>query len=590
MRITSILLPLCFLTIGLCAQQKIELISLGKKVNTRYHEGAPIISADGNTLYFFVTNHPDNTYGKEGSQDIWYSERQSDGLWGESQHISKPLNQHHSNEVFKVFPDGQSLFIRGGKSKNSKGFSFSYKSGSLWGSSQEIEVENFKKMNIGRFYGATMSSDKKTMLIYMSEKEHSAFSDLYVSFVQADGKWSMPEKIGSPINTSRDEFAPFLSHDDKTMYYSSSRKDMGLGGPDIYKTTRLDDTWLSWSTPENMGKPINTRAFDAYMSVDEEGNLFVTSAGDMRDGGNLDIYTLKPKEPELRLIATVSNRESEETIESEVSLKAHRNGKDTIINTAYDGAFEMIFLKEVVYEASINSRGYQPYTSTVTIPTFESDTTMYLEFTLTPKIVKPIVSGTVYDEKTKEVIEAEVLYSSSEDFNEKPLITDNGYFEIEVEIKQMYYFNVSKEGYLNANDSLDISEMEDPIFAGKDIYLTPIEVGTTVRLDHIYFDFDKATLKPASYEELDKVVEFLNDNETISIEIGGHTDSKGADDYNQRLSHSRAESVRTYVTEQGIEAARITAQGYGESQPEETNDTEEGRATNRRVVFTVLEK
>jgi len=590
MRTKVLLLPLCLIVSSLWSQQKIELINLGKKVNTRYHEGAPIISADGNTLYFFVTNHPDNTFGKEGSQDIWYSERQADGTWGESKHIDKPLNQHHSNEVFKVFPDGRSIFVRGGRSKNSKGFSLSNKSGNLWGSPQELNVENFKKMNIGRFYGATMSSDKKVMIIYMSEKEHSAFSDLYVSFVQPDGKWSMPKKIGTPINTSRDEFAPFLAHDDKTMYYSSSRKDMGLGGPDIYKTTRLDETWLNWSAPVNMGKPINTRAFDAYMSVDEDGNLFVTSAGDMRDGGNLDIYTLKPKDPELTLTTTISNQKTTETIEAIIGLKAHRHGKDTTINTTDDGTFELIFLSSVTYEASISARGYEPMDTTLLIPTFGEDTTMYIEYSLVPKVAKPIISGTIYDEKTKEKIDAEVTYSSSEDLEEIVLTTDNGYFEQEVINKVIYFFNVTKEGYLNATDSLDISSMEDPIFAGKDIYLTPIEVGTTVRLDHIYFDFDKATLKPASFEELDKVVKFLNDNATITIEIGGHTDSKGADSYNLTLSQARSEAVKNYIIERDIDENRITAQGYGETEPETTNDTEEGRAINRRVVFTVLEK
>lgn len=590
MKITYFLLPLCLLVTSLWSQQKIQLINLGKKVNTRYHEGAPIISADGNTLYFFVTNHPDNTFGKEGSQDIWYSERQSDGTWGESKHIEKPLNQHHSNEVFKVFPDGKSIFIRGGRSKNSKGFSFSYKSGNAWGGPQELDVENFKKMNIGRFYGATMSSDKKVMIIYMSEKDHSSFSDLYVSFSQGDGKWSIPSKIGSPINTSRDEFAPFLAHDGKTMYYSSSRKDMGLGGPDIYKTTRLDDTWLKWSDPINMGKPINTRAFDAYMSVDKEGNLFVTSAGDTRDGGNLDIFTLKPKDPELKLTSIISNRKTEETIEATVALTAHRHGKDTIINTTEDGAFNLIFLSSTTLEAKISARGYESLDTTLVIPTFTADTTLYIEYGLIPKIAKPIISGTIIDQKTNEQIDAEVTYSSSEDFKKEVLTTENGYFEKEVVKKVMYYFNVSKEGYLNTTDSLDISNMEDPIFAGKNIYLTPIEVGTTVRLDHIYFDFDKATLKPASFEELDKVVNFMNDNPTITVEIGGHTDSKGADNYNLTLSQSRSEAVRAYIVEHDINEDRITAQGYGEAQPETTNDTEEGRAINRRVVFTILEK
>ena len=583
------LLPLYLLSSALWSQQKIELVNLGKKVNTRYHEGAPIISADGNTLYFFVTYHPDNTYGKKG-QDIWYSERQQNGTWGESKHIGKPLNQHHSNEVFKVFPDGKSLLIRGEQSKNSKGFSFSYKSGNAWGAPKKLNVENFKKMNLGRFYGATMSSDKKVMIIYMSEKEHSTFNDLYVSFVKQDGKWSIPKKIGTPINTSRDEFAPFLAHDNKTMYYSSSRKDMGLGGPDIYKTTRLDDTWLNWSAPINMGKPINTRAFDAYMSVDKAGNLFVTSAGDTRDGGNLDIFTLKPKAPELKFTSTISNHKTEETIEASITLKAHRHDKDTTINTSEEGVFELLFLSSVSYEVNVSARGYESLDTTLVIPVFETDTSMYVEYKLMPTIAKPIISGTIFDQKTNERIDAQVIYSSSKDMKKEALTTENGYFEKEVVQKVMYYFNISKEGYLNTTDSLDISSMENPIFAGKDIYLTPIEVGTTVRLDHIYFDFDKATLKTASFEELDKVVSFMNDNPTIAVEIGGHTDSKGADSYNLTLSQARAEAVRAYIIEHDINEGRITAQGYGETQPETTNDTEQGRAINRRVVFTILEK
>jgi outer membrane protein OmpA-like peptidoglycan-associated protein len=124
----------------------------------------------------------------------------------------------------------------------------------------------------------------------------------------------------------------------------------------------------------------------------------------------------------------------------------------------------------------------------------------------------------------------------------------------------------------------------------KDLYLQPIEVGLTVRLKNIYFDFDKTTLKSESYTELNKVVDFLKRNETVEIEISGHTDSKGADTYNETLSQGRSQSVVDYLISQGIDGARLTAHGYGESRPIETNDTEEGRANNRRVEFTVLKK
>jgi outer membrane protein OmpA-like peptidoglycan-associated protein len=115
-------------------------------------------------------------------------------------------------------------------------------------------------------------------------------------------------------------------------------------------------------------------------------------------------------------------------------------------------------------------------------------------------------------------------------------------------------------------------------------------VGTVVRLKNIYFDFDKTTLKAESFVELNKVVDFLKQNATVEIEIEGHTDNKGSDVYNQNLSQGRSQSVVDYLAEQGVERSRLAAHGYGESKPIDTNDTEEGRANNRRVEFTVVKK
>ena len=124
----------------------------------------------------------------------------------------------------------------------------------------------------------------------------------------------------------------------------------------------------------------------------------------------------------------------------------------------------------------------------------------------------------------------------------------------------------------------------------KDLQLQPIEVGVTVRLKNIYFDFDKTTLKNESFTELNKVVDFLKSNPSVEIEISGHTDSKGSDDYNASLSQGRSEEVVNYIISQGIDSYRLTAHGYGEAKPIDTNDSEEGRANNRRVEFTVMKK
>src|SRR5688572_16975054 len=192
---------------------RFELVKMDKTVNTFRHEAAPVISPDGNTLYFFVQDHPENTMGKDDTQDIWVSKKDASGLWSQAEHLRNPFNLHRSNQVFTVFSDG-SLFIKGGKTKGEKGFSIV-----TGGSIRELNVKDFKSMNKGRFYGASMSADMKHMLIYFSEKENSADSDLYASHAQPNGSWSRPEKM--KLSSTTDDVGPFIAPDQKTLYFAS---------------------------------------------------------------------------------------------------------------------------------------------------------------------------------------------------------------------------------------------------------------------------------------------------------------------------------------------------------------------------------
>ena len=122
----------------------------------------------------------------------------------------------------------------------------------------------------------------------------------------------------------------------------------------------------------------------------------------------------------------------------------------------------------------------------------------------------------------------------------------------------------------------------------KDLYLVPIEIGQVVRLNNVFFDFDKWDLRPESFIELDRVVKLLKENPAIEIEMSAHTDSYGSDEYNFKLSDNRARSVMEYILSKGIEPKRIISQGYGEAKPVAENDTPENRQLNRRVEFTIL--
>ena len=115
-----------------------------------------------------------------------------------------------------------------------------------------------------------------------------------------------------------------------------------------------------------------------------------------------------------------------------------------------------------------------------------------------------------------------------------------------------------------------------------------MEIGQSIRLNNIFFEFAKATLDEESFHELDRILPYFKKFPNLKIEISGHTDNKGSDEYNLNLSQGRSQSVVDYLISQGIESYRLSAQGYGESSPIDTNDTDEGRANNRRVEFTIV--
>lgn len=560
-----------------------ELVKLNKGINTHYHEAAPIISQDGKKLYFFVHNHPENTFGKEGSDDIWMSTLDDKGEWGPAKHLAAPYNIHHSNQVFSALPDG-SLFIKGGRSKDSKGFSLTNGS-----SITELEVPGFKELNKGKFYGASLSSDGKHMIIFFGSTPQGPRSQLYVSNLEANGNWTAPKKINISVND--DDFGPFISFDDKTLYFASDRNVPGRHGrADIYKTTRLDDTWQKWSIPVNMGSPINTAADEFYFCIDREGHIFNSRANSTLDGGNLDIFKLIPRDIKIMITGTVYNEKNQQPIQANLVLTAGQS-QPTNLKSSIAGKFETRIPEVTTYTINASQAGYLPKDLALTLPAeLGNDTTVVVDIYLTPIAKKLMLAGTVYDSKTNQPINAKVTAVLK---NDKAIVFNipatGGKYEQEIAALGTYRLKASADGYLNANDSSEVADEETtPII--KDLYLQPIEIGLTVRLKNIYFDFDKTTLKSQSFVEINKVVDFLKNNPTVEIEVHGHTDNKGSDDYNLNLSQGRSQSVVDYIVSQGIDAFRLAAHGYGESKPIDTNDTEDGRANNRRVEVTVVKK
>lgn len=559
-----------------------ELVKMNDNVNTRYNEVSPVISPDGKTLYFVVADHPENSFGKEGTQDIWVSTLDDKGEWTKAKHLGSPFNQNRNNAVFNFLPDG-SQFIRGTRSKNEKGFSIASTSGNL----SELSVTDFDKMNKGIFYGAALSADGRQMIIYFSEKPNDKFSDLYLSSKQPDGHFSKPVKM--KISSVADDFSPFIAADQKTLYFASNRfsKDR-VGGIDVYKTTRLDDSWQNWSEPVNLGRTVNTVADDAYFTIDSKGNIFTARAGAKVDGGNYDLLILRPRNINIVLTGVTYNQKTKQPIPANVDVKLKELKQPINLKSGTSGKFETRIPEVDGYNIAANATGFLPTASDYKVPKLNRDTTLHVDIYLTPIAKQLSLAGDILDKKTNNKVPAPKI-SLVQKGNPAAMAPagDGGSYKQDIPGFGWYVFNVTAEGYLNATDSVQVVD-ENTIPVIKNILMTPIEVGVTVRLKNIYFDFDKTTLKPESFVELNKVVDFLKQNSHVSVEIAGHTDSKGSDDYNLNLSQGRSQSVVDYLSSQGIDKSRLQAHGYGETKPIDTNDTDDGRANNRRVEFTIL--
>lgn len=204
---------------------------------------------------------------------------------------------------------------------------------------------------------------------------------------------------------------------------------------------------------------------------------------------------------------------------------------------------------------------------------------------------KLFLTGYVYNEETFDAVKARIRVEGVGNPVLKTGHSESNYGEYRTQLpgSGKYILQVSAAGYLTTTDSIEVESISgDTEIIFKDLYLKPIEAELSARLHNIFFDSGKVTLHPESISELNRLVEFMEQNANLQIEIGGHTDSHESNDHHQKLSQQRAAVVRSYLLQYGIEAKRLTAIGYGASRPKVLNDTIDGMQNNRRVEFTVL--
>jgi outer membrane protein OmpA-like peptidoglycan-associated protein/tetratricopeptide (TPR) repeat protein len=381
--------------------------------------------------------------------------------------------------------------------------------------------------------------------------------DIYIAQKKGDD-WTLPYDLSPPINTSGWESQPSISADGRTLYFVSNRKG-GYGGYDIWKSHLSDK---GWSVPENLGPNINT-AFDEqspFIHPDDSTFYFCSNGWPGLGGKDLFVSRL--------------SKEGQWQKPQNLGYPINSNGDENGLNLTANGSYAFFASNSLK-----GSGGFDIYT-------FE------LPASLRPRSVT-YVKGTVLDAVTKQPLEAAVeildLESNKAVFQDYSGATE-GDFLATITTGQNYGLNISKDGYLfySANFSLVGHESSQPFIL--EALLQPIEIGNKVILKNIFFDTNKFDIKAESKPEMQKLVDFLNLNLTIHIEVSGHTDNVGNEQFNQTLSENRAKSVYLYLIKSGISPARLTYKGYGETQPVEPNDTDEGRSRNRRTEFKIIAK
>lgn len=317
--------------------------SLGETLNSEAEESMPILSTDGKTLYFVRILHPENLGGQFAGHDIWYSQLQADSSWGQPKNSLFNLNNKGNNAILGFSEDESKVFLLNhynSSDSRSPGISISEKGkANHWGLPEALNIPNLKKD--GFFYNAFVNKEGTVAIVSMKTKKMPGDEDLFVTMKDEEGNWSKLKNMGTKINTSGFEITPFLSKDGKTLYFSSNGH-KGFGDADIYRAERLDDSWTNWSKPENLGRPMNSKGFDAsYFEHDNGSVLFISN----RDGYLADLYSSRIRSAasleEEKLLAERKEKEAAELEEerrrreAEASLKEHENTEEIVLDRIY---------------------------------------------------------------------------------------------------------------------------------------------------------------------------------------------------------------------------------------------------------------
>lgn len=482
-------------------------VNLGEKVNSVYDDYIPYMTADDNYL-LFVSRRPESIGGYNASyggysEDFFYCEYK-DGQWSPAKNLGPPINTSLNEGASAITQDGKVIY-------------------------------------------------------YTACNQPDGFGDcdLYYAFRQDDGSWSQGINLGPNINTRNKETQPALSHDGKTLYFSSGRPD-GLGLGDIWYSELVDG---KWAEAKNMGESINTPGHEDGPFIHADGVSLYFSSNFHPGFGQSDLFVSYKNESgnwsDAKNLGYPIN-----TVANETNLFVNTRGNRALFTADREGGLGKTDIYEFILDENIRPK----------IATFLRGVVKD-SITDVPVYAKIDLIDVAKGDTIREI------YSSKTD----------GRFLMSLPLDREYAAFVQAKGYLFKSQNFYLINLPEDTYFDLIIDMIPLKKDKKVVLQNIFFETGKYELKETSEAELQFLTYFLKTNPGIRIEIQGHTDDVGTAEVNLVLSQNRANAVRDYLIGQGITAARIEANGYGETEPKVPNTSDENRALNRRTEFRITE-
>ena len=546
--------------------RELNIVPLNRPVNSEFDESRPVIALD-NSILFFASRRPDKNDGdaQMHDDDIYYSIADDKGGFNAPQPFA--YNTAFDEEPVALSANGNTIYFRRTDKRGRGDIFYSEKKDDKWGEPKLVKGINSEADE----QGLSVSNDGNMRIVSSNRPGGLGGYDLYVS-TRKNGRWSRLKNMGAAVNSDMDEISPFIFPDTKRVYFSSNgNRDYGMGGFDIFFTTP-DSSGKKWIAPFTLGYPVNRSDNEKDYVMGSQGLTFYTSVS---KNGDLDLFQIVSGEfkPEIQEQITEVVGTSETQTISVVEVE-----KEKKVNV--DKEVEVSKVEEVEKDVDknvgfVNADEAKKLDKVIAVQKEEVEIQNVVE-----------TEKTVYTNKSQQQIDSLNGLDASDKGN-----GETGDTSIAMKPAQNPGEKPEKESKderaTKVLAQIDKDDREALVNKLKEDIAREMKEKRNAVFKTFYFNFNSDEVELEKYE-LKVLVDFLKEHKDVNIEVLGHTDNLGSWETNFWISRQRARSVYDYLYNNNIAKSRMIFNGKGAIDPVAENTSAAGRAQNRRVEIILI--